>query len=271
MIGYPCAKINIGLFVTGKREDGYHNLESVFYPVPLKDILEIETGRSDNLECTVTGKVIENQELGVNTCQIAWQILHKLYGIPPVQMALHKQIPTGAGMGGGSSDGAFALKMLSEFFRLELSESELEDLSLQIGSDCPFFIKNRPCLVKGRGEILSGLAEDVLKGKYIVLLNPGIHISTAEAYKNIILHQPEFNWQQIWQQPELWKNKLMNSFEPYAIFKYPEIGKLKELLYNSGAFYASMSGSGSTVFGLYHQKPDAEFFPNNVLLMLSVV
>ncbi len=271
MISYPCAKINIGLFVTGKREDGYHNLESIFYPVPLTDILEIESKRSGNLECRVTGKVLKYQEMGLNTCQIAWQILHKRYGIPPVQMALHKQIPTGAGMGGGSSDGAFALKMLSEFFGLNLNESELEDLSLHIGSDCPFFIKVKPCLVKGRGEILSMLPDDVLLGKYIVLLNPGIHISTAEAYKNIKLHQPDFNWQQIWQQPELWKDKLVNSFEPYAIRKYPEIGELKEMLYNSGAFYASMSGSGSTIFGLYHQKPDAETFPNNALLMLSVV
>ena len=249
MIIYPNAKINLGLNILKKRNDGYHDISSVFYPVKESvDILEII--KFDTLEFVSSGIKIPD---GENICVKAWKLLHKDYGIGNVKIHLHKQIPIGGGLGGGSSDASFTLKALNELFELNLSKLELQEYSLLLGADCPFFIDNRPKLVEGMGEKMISVDLD-LSDYEIKLINPGIHISTQEAYNGVLPRTPELSLEEIIELPiNEWKNKLQNDFEDSIFTQHSSIKDIKNYLYNDGAVYASMSGSGSVVYGLFEK------------------
>ena len=252
MILFPPAKVNLGLNILFKREDGYHEIESCMIPTPFTDILEIT--EADEFEFLQTGLAIPGN-LDTNLCVKAYQLIKQKFAIPNVRIHLRKQIPMGAGLGGGSADAAYVLKGLSDLFKLNVSISELENLSAQLGSDCAFFIQNKPQIARGRGEILSEINID-LKGKYLILLNPRIHIGTKEAYDGV---QPRAASKSIEEillgSVDTWQSELLNQFEQSIFPKYPLIKELKDSLIQLGAVYASMSGSGSSVFGIYNEKP----------------
>jgi len=249
MIVYPNAKINLGLNVLRKREDGYHDISSVFYPVKeCVDILEIV--KSEKFEFTKSGIEISD---GENICEKAWRLLDADFGIGNVKIHLHKQIAIGAGLGGGSADASFTLKVLDDLFDLNLSDTELEKYALKLGADCPFFIENKPKLVEGTGENMTNIYLD-LSNYEIRLVNPDIHISTKEAFSVVVPETPEQAVEQIIQLPTKdWKNKLKNDFEKSVFIKYPKLIDLKDKFYKEGAIYASMSGSGSSVFGVFEK------------------
>jgi len=246
MIVYPNAKINLGLNILRKRDDGYHEISSVFYPVKeCVDILEII--KSDTFEFTKSGIEIPD---GENLCAKAWKLLHTDFGIENVNIHLHKQIAIGAGLGGGSADGSFTLKSLNELFDLNLNNKELEKYALLLGADCPFFIDNTPKLVEGIGEKMTSLDLD-LSDYEIRFINPEIHISTKEAFSVVVPQKPELLVEEIIELPtKEWNGKLKNDFEDSVFEKYPQLEKIKEDLYNEGAVYASMSGSGSVFFSI---------------------
>jgi 4-diphosphocytidyl-2-C-methyl-D-erythritol kinase len=246
MIVYPNAKINLGLNVLRKREDGYHDISSVFYPVKeCVDILEII--KSEEFEFTNSGIEIPD---GENLCEKAWKLLHTDFGIGNVTIHLHKQIAIGAGLGGGSSDASFTLKSLNELFDLNLNNKELEKYALRLGADCPFFIDNTPKLVEGIGEKMTSIDLD-LSNYEIRLVNPDIHISTKEAYSRVVPRIPVLEVEKIIELPIIeWKEKLKNDFEESIFLKHPELRELKDQLYKEGAIYASMSGSGSVIFSI---------------------
>lgn len=247
MIVYPNAKINLGLNILRKREDGYHDISSVFYPV--KDCVDIlEIVKSDNFEFTKSGIEIPN---GENICEKAWKLFHIDFEIGNVKIHLHKQIAIGAGLGGGSADASFTLKALNEIFELKLTNKELEKYALQLGADCPFFIDNTPKLVEGIGEKMINIDLD-LSEYNIRLINPGIHVSTKEAYSDLVPKTPVLSVEKIIEFPIIeWKGKLKNDFETSGFLKYPSLEKIKEELYTDGAIYASMSGSGSVIYGVF--------------------
>ena len=251
MISFPNCKINLGLHILDKREDSFHNLETVFYPVPFKDALELIPSTNTGIEFTATGLAVDGNAAD-NLCVKAYHLLKKDFPeIPTIKIHLHKAIPLGAGLGGGSADAAFMLKLLNEKFKLNLSTDQLINYALQLGSDCPFFIINKPCLATGRVEMLDEIAVDLSAYK-IVLINPGIHINTGWAFSNITPAQPARSIKEIIQQPvNTWKDELKNDFESAVFTAHPAIKEIKEALYTQGAVYAAMSGSGSTVFGIF--------------------
>lgn len=248
MVVFPNAKINIGLRVVSKRPDNYHNLSSCFYPLPFCDILEVLP--SDELSFKSSGLPIPGTKEG-NLCLKAYALLKADYDLPPVHIHLHKVIPIGAGLGGGSADGAFILKVLNEIFLLNLDMEDLASYAGRLGSDCPFFIGNKPVLVSGTGNQFAPCEVDI-SGKYLVLLNPGIHIATAEAYATIVPHEPEQPLAESLIKPlTTWKGEVVNDFEASMAQKYPLIAHFKDMLYQQGALYASMTGSGSSVYGIF--------------------
>ncbi len=249
MVTFPNCKINLGLNILQKREDGFHDIETIFFPVGLCDALEIIPSQNKT-KLTVTG--IFTGAAADNLCLKAFYLLKKDYPqLPEVNIHLHKAIPFGAGLGGGSADAAFTLKAINKKFNLNIPEKKMHVYALQLGSDCPFFLINKPCLATGRGEVLEHAAIS-LSGYKVLLIHPGIHISTAEAFSKIKPGIPAKKIKEIITQPiESWKEELCNDFEKYIFEKYPQVKKIKEDLYNGGAIYASMSGSGSTVFGIF--------------------
>ncbi len=252
MIVFPNCKINLGLRIIRKREDNYHDLETIFYSLPFFDILEII--RSEDQTPFTTSGLIIDAEPENNLCIKAYTLLKKDFpSLPAVKMHLHKAIPTGAGLGGGSADAAFTLKLLNEKFVLGLSKDQLMSYALHLGSDCPFFIINKPAFATGKGEILEQINLDLSPYKFIIV-NPGIHISTAQAFSGITPALSSTSLKQIIQQPiETWKDELINDFEKNIFVQYAEIKIIKEKLYSNGAVYAAMSGSGSTVFGIFEK------------------
>jgi len=254
MICFPSCKINLGLRITQKRADGFHALETVFYPITLTDALEIiiepDTSAAP-ITFTSTGLTI-NGDPSDNLCYKAYFLLKKDYpSIQNIKMHLHKTIPMGAGLGGGSSDGAFTLVTINQLFNLQLSEQALLDYALQLGSDCPFFIINTPAFATGRGEILTPTNVN-LDGYSIVIINPGIAISTKLAFSLITPKAPDNNLLTVIQQPiTTWKDELINDFEEPIFNSFPELANIKETLYQKGAIYASMTGTGSTVYGIF--------------------
>lgn len=261
MIVFPNAKINLGLRITSKRIDGYHNLDTVFYPINLNDALEIITHHdpsANGVTFTSSGLNIPGSP-NSNLCKKAYELLkEKFPELPAVQMHLHKNIPMGAGLGGGSADGAFTLQLLNHKFKLNLHEDELIELALALGSDCPFFIKNIPVHATGRGEIMKPTNVD-LSHKKIALVLPGIHVGTPIAFKDCPIEPNAIACNTITQQPiEEWKDRLINDFEQTVFPIYPALKKIKEQLYDAGAIYASMSGTGSTIFGIFDHMPDLE-------------
>ena len=252
MITFPNAKINLGLNVVSKREDGYHNIESCFYPIPWYDCLEVIEAAS--FAFYSYGLDIPGDS-DSNLCVKAYKLIQADYGIPPIEIHLLKNIPMGAGLGGGSADGAFTLNMLNDLFKLKLTIQELEAYALQLGSDCPFFIRNQPTIAKGRGEMLTPVQLN-LKGYHLAIHNPGIHISTKEAYSGVIPTDPETTIAEQIEKPiRSWKDELTNDFEHSIFPNHPTIESLKIEMYEAGATYASMTGSGSTVYGIFENTP----------------
>ena len=255
MILFPNGKINLGLNIVHRRADGYHDLETVFYPIAIHDALEILASTDGavpgGVELHTSGLTVDG-EADDNICVRVWKLLKTLHPtLPPVRIFLHKSIPMGAGLGGGSADGAFALKMIAETFDLPLHGTALAELALRLGSDCPFFLVNRPAFGSGRGERLEPLPLD-LSAYDILLVHPGIHVSTAQAFSGVTAARPRRDVRETVAQPvETWKDDLVNDFERTVFAAHPEIGAIKSELYAAGAVYASMSGTGSSVYGLF--------------------
>ena len=253
MIVFPNCKINIGLRILRKRSDGFHDLETLFYPLGLQDALEILPSPSpeNSARLTVSGLELDPTTED-NICIKAYRLLQKDFPrLPPVVMHLHKVIPAGAGLGGGSADGTFALALLNSMFNLGLEADGLFAYALALGSDCPFFIVNKPSLATGRGEKLHPVALD-FSGFQILLVNPGISIPTAWAFSLVRPEMPKYSLAEAISRPiEEWKSAVINDFEGPVCQRHPEIGRIKNLLYEQGAVYASMSGSGSSVFGIF--------------------
>ena len=270
MISFPNAKINIGLNVVSKRSDGYHNLETIFYPVKLADALELVD--AEKMQFTSSGIEIDGNPEN-NLVIKAYQLLKTDFNLPPVKLHLHKIIPFGAGLGGGSADAAFTLKMLNNHFNLKVSSKKLQQYTAQIGADCPFFIENHPVFATGTGDQFQSVNLD-LSAYEILIIKPDILVSTPEAFKNIVPQKPSFNLKDIEKLPiEEWRNFVKNDFEKSVFAKYPEIEKLKNRLYEIGAAYASMSGSGSALFGIFSKIPEKieSSFPDDVFVYIEVV
>ena len=262
MLTFPCAKINLGLNITSKREDGYHNLETIFYPVPITDALEVKLMHDDfpsdeSCDLKITGNAVDCDEKN-NLVVKAYTLLAQDFKLPRVHTHLVKRIPMQAGLGGGSADGAFMIRLLDERFRLNMGIAEMERYASRLGSDCAFFITTEPSFATGRGEVLEpvNIAEQNLQGYYIAIVKPAIAVSTREAFKQIICRQPEHCCRDIVRQPvETWKTVLTNDFEEPAFKQHPELADIKQRLYDLGAVYAQMSGSGSAFFGLFRTEP----------------
>jgi 4-diphosphocytidyl-2-C-methyl-D-erythritol kinase len=272
MILFPPAKINLGLRILRKRADGFHDLDTVFYPTALTDVLEIlPSSHPSNtaVELKVSGIVPTGDPEG-NLCVKAWRLLKADHPqLPPVYMHLHKNIPTGAGLGGGSADGAYAFRGLNEKFKLGLTREQLIEYAAQMGSDCPFFIYNEPCIGSGRGEILEPISLS-LNGYQLVLVNPDIHVSTKEAFAGIHPNDQVKSVRSIMEQPiDTWQDELLNDFEASIFPNHPEIARIKQQLLDAGAVYASMSGSGSTVYGIFKGEPGRVEFPEHYFIYRS--
>lgn len=252
MITFPNAKINLGLNIVEKRPDGYHNLETVFYPVPVEDALEVTllNGSTGKFRLHQTGLEIAGTAEN-NLVVKAYRLLDERFNLPPVDIHLLKHIPSGAGLGGGSSDAAYMLKLLNEKFHLGLTDGELEEDAARLGADCAFFIRNRPTYAEGIGNIFSPVSLS-LKGYQIVIVKPDVFVSTREAFARIKPRRPKVALKETIMRPvEEWKELMVNDFEESVFPQFPAIMEIKERLYEEGAVYAAMSGSGSSVFGLF--------------------
>ena len=262
MITFPCAKINLGLNIVSKRPDGYHNLETVFYPIPLTDALEIkymdEKFPSESpCDLKITGNDIDCNEED-NLVIKAYQLLAADFQLPRVHAHLVKRIPTQAGLGGGSSDAAYMIRLLDERFRLNIGIPEMERYAAKLGADCAFFITADPSYAEGIGDVL--MPVDVpgagLGGYYLAVVKPSVAVSTRDAYAAIVPKTPAKCCRDIVRQPiETWKDELVNDFEAPIFAMHPELATIKQSLYDAGAVYAAMSGSGSALFGIFREQP----------------
>lgn len=275
MVVFPNAKINLGLHIVSKRADGYHNLETCFIPIPLRDILEIIEGSGGTFQFSTSGLAIPGKDQD-NLCVRAYQLLKADFDLPPIQMHLHKIIPMGGGLGGGSSDASFALRSLNELFKLSLDNHQLEKYASQLGSDCPFFIRNHLVLATGTGNQFRELSTDI-SGNHIALIFPNVAVTTAKAYAQVIPREVRSEKQITLAEiletvdPKQWKEKLVNDFESSVFAQYPSLQKIKNKLYEVGAFYASMSGSGSTLYGLFDHIPDLSELENGYQIWQSAI
>lgn len=259
MVTFPNAKINIGLNIIEKRADGFHNIESCFYPIPCTDALELIPSLSNSFK-SYGIEIPGNTDS--NLCLKAYQLLNSDYDLPAFDFHLLKAIPIGAGLGGGSADGAFALKLLDKINNLNLTNSQLESYAKKLGSDCAFFIENKPKYCFGKGDEFEEIVLN-LSGKYLVLVNPNIHISTAEAYSGVLPKKPKTNIKDLLKLPiHEWKGLVNNDFEDSLFPKYPVLPKIKEKLYDLGAEYAAMTGSGSTLYGIFTKEIELNNFQN---------
>lgn len=269
MIDFPCAKINLGLNITEERADGYHNLETVFFPIPICDALEIKTMDErfpSNVACDlkVTGNNVccnENDNLIVK----AYNMIAADFEIPRVHAHLYKNIPSEAGLGGGSSDAAYMIRLLDQRFRINIGNAEMEKYAARLGADCPFFITAEPSYAEGIGEILSpvNITDNNLEGYCLVVVKPQIAVSTKEAFSNITPRKPLMCCREIVAQPiETWKDALCNDFEESVFGIYPQLNDIKNRIYTLGAAYAQMSGSGSSLFGIFKSDVDEQSIKN---------
>ena len=264
MISFPNAKINIGLNIVEKRTDGFHNLETVFFPVGWCDALEFVV--ADEVQFSSTGILISGDPES-NLVMKAYRMLQNDFGLPALKIHLHKQIPFGAGLGGGSSDGTFMLSMLNKQFGLDLSGEQLELYAGKLGSDCPFFIRNKPVFASGTGEIME-FVQPALNDMFILLVKPPIEVSTAKAFQFIIPEKPSISLKILIKLPvQQWKDKIINQFELSVFQQFPVIEAIRQRMYSSGAVYSSMSGSGSCVFGIFQELPQSwrNLFPAPLL------
>jgi 4-diphosphocytidyl-2-C-methyl-D-erythritol kinase len=255
MIAFPNAKINLGLQILSKFPDGFHSIRSVFYPIGLKDKIELSlAGNEPGIKFSSSGISIPGDS-EFNLCVKAYQLISKDYLLPGVKLHLHKTIPVGAGLGGGSSDAAFFIRLLNDQLELGLSWGELHHYAKQIGSDCSFFITNKPAIVSGRGEEMEPIPE-ILKDCFLVLVCPPVHMSTKEAYGLVTPSPAPFDLEDflIQNQPETWKEKVQNDFEKPIFNLHPSLAGIKKKLYELGAVYSSMTGSGSAVYGIFREQ-----------------
>ncbi|MDE6702330.1 MAG: 4-(cytidine 5'-diphospho)-2-C-methyl-D-erythritol kinase [Muribaculaceae bacterium] len=262
MIVFPNAKINLGLNIVARRSDGYHDLDMVMFPIGWCDILEIVPSSGDKTKLTTTGRPV-NCLPEKNLVFKAWSLLNEYVdgNLPPVDIFLHKIIPDGAGLGGGSSDAAFTLVTLNRLFALDLSDSQLCEVAACLGADCPFFIYNRPMLCRGTGTLMTPIDVNMEGIKAILIAKPeATSVSTAEAYSGVIPAVPNITTDMVVSQfmPEEWTDRLINGFEKHIFELKPEIAQIKRYILDSGAVYASMSGSGSAVYGLFSDVSLAE-------------
>jgi len=256
MILYPNAKINIGLNVVEKRQDGYHNIETVFYPIGLSDVLSVEPSETCSDYSFSSDGIAIADDPNDNLVIKAYRLLQSEYEIPPIDISLVKQIPFGAGLGGGSADAAFMLKALNKLFELKISGKKMEKLAAELGADCPVFIRNKPVFASGIGNIFTPIKLS-LKNYFLLLVKPDIHVSTPEAYSLIVPEKPQSSLLELMKQPiNEWKNVIKNDFEKSVFTRYPEIERIKKTIYDFGAVYASMSGSGSSVYGIFEIPPE---------------
>lgn len=269
MITFPNAKINLGLFITEKLPNGFHNIESCLYPVAWHDVLEFVPAQksgfsSSGIQIPQGGKEDENLVIK------AYKLLKRDFNLPELKVHLHKLIPIGAGLGGGSSDASFMLKMLNQEFQLFLESSILEDYAAQLGSDCPFFIQNKAALVSGTGTTMQHFDFN-LQGLWGVLVKPNVHVSTKEAYAGVSPKPCRIDLKTLLLSKDfkLWRKELVNDFEASIFANHPGLESIKTRLYNHGAAYASMSGSGSTLFGLFLEEPQALSFQNSTVKILQ--
>ncbi len=259
MLYLPNCKINIGLNVVSKRPDGYHNLETVFYPVPLRDNLEVKPldDAADPYRLTVGGAKVEGQAAD-NLVVRVYLALKEEFGLPPVDIFLYKNVPMGAGLGGGSSDAASMMLLLNEMFALGLPPEEMERRIAPFGADCAFFVRNRPAYATGIGDELSPIPLS-LRGKFILLVKPDVFVSTKEAYARVTPRPAEYPLREAIMQPiETWRGTVVNDFEASVFPNHPELAAIKQTLYDMGALYAAMSGSGSTLFGIFDRPVEEE-------------
>lgn len=260
MIVFPNGKINLGLSVLNKREDGFHNIESIVYPAPIYDVLEFQPSKLFSIE--VSGLVVPG-EINENILFNSWNFLHQKHHVPPVEIKILKNIPLGSGLGGGSSDAAFLLKTLNNYYKLNLTSDNLKSYAASIGSDCPFFIENKASIIRGRGEDVEQI-DLSLKGLYIIIVMPDVQISTKEAFQYIEKGKQKVNLKDIVTKPiEQWQDLLLNDFEGITFEKYPALKKIKDRLIGEGAVYSSLTGSGSAVFGIFKQAANMnKYFPD---------
>lgn len=268
MILFPPCKINLGLNILNKREDGYHNLETIMFQLPFYDVLEIVP--SESFTFTSSGIPIDANP-SQNLCVKTYNALKNRFDLSPVNIHLHKNIPMGGGLGGGSSDATYVLKGLNELFELNLTTTQLQEISAELGSDCPLFVETAPQLATGRGEILEPIAVN-LSGYYLKLVNIGIHVSTQLAFSSVSFSNEGESLRTLIQQPiENWKNTIKNGFESSVFAKFPELNTLKSKLYDEGAVYAAMSGSGSTLFAIYKNEPLLSFSEKQSAVLEKII
>jgi len=275
MICFPNAKINLGLNIVEKRSDGFHNIETVFYPINWCDALEVIENKEfqkgdEKINLSLSGIAVEGNTQD-NLISKAYKLIDTAHNLPPVKVHLHKNIPMGAGLGGGSSDAAFFIKLLNDKFLLNLSANEQLNFAKQLGSDCAFFIENKPVYASGKGDVFSRVEID-LRRYCIIVVYPATHSNTALAYKGVVPFKPQKNIQSIiTNEIKNWKEDLANDFEKTIFLQHPELQNIKNTFYSKGALYASMSGSGSAVYGVFKNDVDVkEFsFPNNHLIWKS--
>lgn len=274
MITFPCAKINLGLNVVAKRQDGYHDLETVFYPIPVTDALEVHRMHQDfplkeNYDICITGAEVAGNPAD-NLVVKAYNLIAQHYDIPRVHIHLYKGIPMQAGLGGGSSDAAYMIRLLDEYFKLNMGNREMERYAAKLGADCAFFITAEPAYATGIGDELQPIGSEddcknYLEDYWIALVKPSVAVSTKEAYAGITPRKTKKSCREIVLQPiETWRDELRNDFEESIFPKYPVLSDIKNKLYNLGALYAAMSGSGSTIYGIYKNKPEniSDLFPD---------
>lgn len=263
----PCAKINLGLNIVSERSDGYHNLQTVFYPIPLCDEMmteERKNGIGNGFSLSLSGIPVDGN-MEDNLITRAYRLLCRYHSLPPIHIDIAKHIPNGAGLGGGSSDCAFTLRALNDMFDLNIPRQQLIDYAATLGADCPFFILSEPAYGEGIGELLSPIKTLNLKGYYFALVKPEVHISTREAFSGIKCQYPKVNPRDAIARPiEQWRQLLTNDFETSLFPTHPEIARIKNRLYDMGALYAQMSGSGSSVYGIFTKPINrlSELFPD---------
>ena len=258
MILFPNAKINIGLNILSRREDGFHNLETIFYPLAIRDALEVV--EADQMKFTSSGLEIPGDAMD-NLCLKAYYLLSKDYKLPPVHIHLHKNIPIGAGLGGGSADASFFIKLINQKFELRMDTLQMEAYASKLGSDCAFFIQNKPAIAVDKGDQLQTIDLD-LSSYFIMLVMPQVQVSTSDAYRGVRPATMASSLADLVKLPvEAWRVAIKNDFEPSVFLQYPIISEIKSKLYSAGALYACMSGSGSSVFGIFEKElklPDLE-------------
>lgn len=270
VITYPNAKINLGLYVLSRRADGYHNIETIMLPISLCDILEIKPSCLGESEISLSGLEVGGEKTS-NLCIRAYNIFCSRHLLPPVNIHLHKIIPSGAGLGGGSADAVFTLQMLNKISGMGLSDEEIREMALEVGSDCPFFLENRPVLATGRGEEMVPLNID-MKGIIIIVVKPSFSINTAMAYKQIDPVSGRVPLKDLIMAPyDKWRENIINDFEPYVLANYEEAVLIKKYLYESGALIVQMSGSGSAFYGLFDRMPLLNGFLEDRLVFNGVL